>query len=51
MTPPSQSELWPLPPAGINPANCQVGDEVFLTLATKKDQQEKKDTDDMAVSY
>lgn len=33
---------------GINPANCQVGDEVFLTLATKKDQQEKKDTDDMA---
>jgi len=30
---------------GINPANSMVGDAVFLTLATKKEQQEKKDDD------
>jgi len=33
--------------SGINPAHSMVGDAVFLTLATKKDQQEKKE-DDMA---
>jgi len=31
--------------SGINPANSMVGDAVFLTLATKKDQQEKKEED------
>lgn len=30
---------------GIKPANSMVGDAVFLTLATKKDQQEKKEED------
>jgi len=30
-------------PPGINPANSMVGDGVFLTLATKKDQEEKKE--------
>lgn len=34
---------------GIKPANSMVGDAVFLTLATKKDQQEKKE-EDVAVS-
>jgi len=32
-------------PPGINPSHSMVGDAVYLTLATKKDQQEKKEED------